>query len=111
MVCICQCSFKQGYLTCCSEHHRVQAVQQPLNMVLKFDLEMDYVKESVFGVSGVAPIMAKDYSALQELLKTHTSELSTELPSARVPHVLRGRCSLLSDEGSARRLEDQQVLY
>ena len=48
---------------------------------LKSDLEMDYVKESVFGNCGVAPIimMAKDHPALQELFKTRTGELQSPL--------------------------------
>ena len=41
--------------------------------------EIDYVKESVFGVSGVASIMAKDQAALQDPFKTRTGDLQSPL--------------------------------
>ena len=77
--------------------------------------EMDYVKESVFGVSGVAPIMAKDHPALQELFKTRTGQLQISLQSPLMCLLLAYLKSFVAvapftGEGSARRLEDQQVL-
>ena len=54
---------------------------------LKSDLETDYVKESVFGVSGVAPIMAKDHPALQELFKTRSGELQFPLLCLLLAHL------------------------
>ena len=36
------------------------------------DLEMEYIKESVFGVVSGAPIMRDDHPALQDLFKTQT---------------------------------------
>ena len=42
--------------------------------------------------------------------KHRWAAVSFAVPSARAPHVLRGSCSLLSDEGSVRWLEDQQDL-
>ena len=50
-------------------------------------------------------------SVARTVQDTHRrAAISFAVPSVCVPHVLRGRCSLLSDEGSARRLEDPQVL-
>ena len=43
------------------------------------DLEMDYVKKSVFGVNGGAQIMEEDHPAMQELFKTRTCEIQPPL--------------------------------
>ena len=46
---------------------------------LTTDLEMEHVKGTVIGVGDGAPIMAKDYPALQELSKTCAGELQSPL--------------------------------
>ena len=65
------------------------------------DLEMDYVKESVFGVSGGPPIMAKDHPAMQELFWTRTREIQSRFlcillrnDSQCFPFCIQTRCSI-----------------
>ena len=56
--------------------HREQVAAIVARLFLQTDdLEMEHIKQSVFGVASEAPIMAVDHPALQELFKTQTGVL------------------------------------
>ena len=60
--------------------HREQVAAIVARLFLQTDdLEMEHIKQSVFGVASGAPIMAVDHPALQELFKTQTGALCLAL--------------------------------
>ena len=52
--------------------HREQVAKIVASLFATDDLEMEHVKQSVFGVPGGAPIIGYDHPAIQALFKTQT---------------------------------------